>query len=390
MGTDCFASDDIEATARRTGFVNRAAKITGQIFLALVTFGVWDDADPTLAPLAAQVTPLDEQRAVSPEAIDQRMHKRALAFLQALLCQALAQGQTLEKVGDAGLLPAFAKVYLAASTGLELPHSVHALLPGSGGRATQAGANIQAGWAYKRSGFDHFALTPWPLPDPQYVDIVVALAPHGVLLLFDLGYVKIKAFARIADAGAYFVSRLNHPTTILHAKAEGLPPLALAAWLPTVASPCIETPIFLGAQERVACRLVASRVPEPIVKARSRRANKKAKKKGYTPSKAHLTWLAWHLFITNVPQTIGQIPAGLKAYPLRWPIELILKSWKSDLHVTSIKSKKEASTVCHLYGRMLLILLTYALSPADACDRVAEEKAGTECAQTRPAFPGRG
>lgn len=40
MLTDSFASDDIEATARRTGFVKRASKITGKIFLALVTFGV--------------------------------------------------------------------------------------------------------------------------------------------------------------------------------------------------------------------------------------------------------------------------------------------------------------------------------------------------------------
>lgn len=39
MLTDFFSSDDIEATARRTGFVKRAAKITGKLFLALVTFG---------------------------------------------------------------------------------------------------------------------------------------------------------------------------------------------------------------------------------------------------------------------------------------------------------------------------------------------------------------
>ena len=363
MLTDCFSSDDIEATARRTGFVKRTAKITGKIFLALVTFGVWNDADTTLAQLAAKVTQLDEQRAVSPEAIYQRMNKRALAFLQDLICQALAKVQALEQVCDDGLFPAFPKVYLADSTGFELPNSLHDLFPGSGGSATKAGAKIQAVWDYKRSGFEHCALTPWNLPDQKYVDLVVALAHKGVLFLFALGYFKIKAFARIADAGAYFLSRLNHQTTILHAKAGCLQPLDLAAWLPPVAGPCIETPILLGAQERVACRLVAARVPEPIVHARRRSANKRAKKKGYTPSKAHLTLLAWNLFITNVPHTIWKIAAVLKAYPLRWQIELIFKSWKSYLHLTSIKTKKEDSTLCYLYGRMLLILLTYALYP---------------------------
>src|SRR5439155_26097666 len=36
MLTDFFASDDIEATARRSGFVKRASKITGKIFLETI------------------------------------------------------------------------------------------------------------------------------------------------------------------------------------------------------------------------------------------------------------------------------------------------------------------------------------------------------------------
>ena len=125
MLTDFFSSDDIEATARRTGFVKRASKMTGKIFLALVTFGVWNDAATTLAQLAAKVTQLDEQLEVSPEAIYQRMNKRALAFLQDLICQALAKVHALEHVCDDGLFPAFTKVYLADSTGFELPNSLH-------------------------------------------------------------------------------------------------------------------------------------------------------------------------------------------------------------------------------------------------------------------------
>ena len=363
MLTDFFASDAIEAAARRTGFVKRTSKLTGKLFLALVTFGAWSDATTTLAQLAAKVTQLDEQVEVSPEAIHQRMNQRALAFLQDMLQQALAKVQSVEHICNDGLFTDFTKVYLADSTGFELPDSLHELFPGSGGSAATAGAKIQAVWDYKNSVFGHFALTPLTMPDQRYVDTVVALAQKGVLFLFDLGYFKIKAFACIAAAGAYFLSRLNHQTTLLHTESGQVQPLALASWLTTVASDSTEHAIFLGAKERVACRLVAYRMPECIVNERRRLAKKKAKKKGYTPSKAHLALLAWNLFITNVPQTIWQTPTIRKVYPIRWQIELIFKSWKSYLHLASIKTKKVNPTLCYLYGRMLLIVLNYALCP---------------------------
>ena len=69
MRTDFFAAEQIEAAARRTGLVKRASQMTGTIFLAFVTFGVWSDAKTPCAQLAAQATPLDEPGTVSPEAI---------------------------------------------------------------------------------------------------------------------------------------------------------------------------------------------------------------------------------------------------------------------------------------------------------------------------------
>jgi hypothetical protein len=185
MFTDFFAADDLAAPARRTGFVTRASKSTGHLFLALVPCGSWSGAQTTLAPLAAQVPQVVEPGAVSPAALHQRLNKRALVLLQDLLGQALATVHAREKGGADGLFPAWTKGSLAARTGVGLPESVSALLPGSGGRATQAGATRQAVWDENSSVCGQGALTPWNIPEQKYVATVGALAQPGVWFSFD-------------------------------------------------------------------------------------------------------------------------------------------------------------------------------------------------------------
>ncbi len=185
MFTDFLASDDIEATARRTGFVKRASKSTGKLFLALVTFGTWSEAKTTLAQWAAKVTQVDQHVEVSPEAMHQRMNKKAMAFLQDMIRQAFAKVQSRERLCDDGLFTSCTKVSRADSTGFALPEELHKTFPGSGGSAAKAGANIQAVWDYTRRVCGHCALTPWNIPDQKYIDNVVAFAQKWVLFLFD-------------------------------------------------------------------------------------------------------------------------------------------------------------------------------------------------------------
>ena len=361
--TEFFSAGHIEASARRSGFVQRASKITGKVFLALVTFGQWSAPKTSLAQLAAKAAQLDEPVDVSPEAIQQRMNGRALTFLRELIQTAFAKLHTADTVCDQGLFTSFLRVYIADSTGFALPASLRDVFPGPGGSASQAGAKLQLVWDYTSSTFAHFALIPWNIPDNKYVDTVVGLASKGALFLFDLGYFKIAAFAAIAAARAYFLSRLNHQATLYDAVAGRLRPVDLVRCLPTEPHSLLEKAVFLGARERVAARLIAVRMPEAVVNERRRQARRTAKKRGYTPSQAHLTLLAWNLFLTNVPGTVWTPETVCKAYSLRWQVELIFKSWKSYLHLATLPTKTPEPTLCYLYGRLLLILLTYALCP---------------------------
>lgn len=362
--TEFFASDQIEASARHTKFVQRASKITGKLFLALVTFGRWSTPKTTVAQLAAKAAQLEKPVEFTPAALQQRMTERAIAFLREVLQQAFVQLHAVGTVCEDGLFAAFGRVHIVDSTGFGLPESLAADFPGAGGSGSKAGAKIQLVWDYKSQTFEHFALLPWNVPDNKYVDTVVALAQPHALFLFDLGYFKLAAFATIAAAHAYFLSRFNHQTTLREVVGGRTQPLDLPRCLGHDSRALLEKAVILGTHDHVAARLLAVRMPEAIVNQRRRQARAVAKQRGYTPSQAHLTLLGWNLFVTNVPVTVWPPQTVGIVYSLRWQVELVFKAWKSGLHLATLTSTTKHSTLCYLYGRLLLIVLTFALCPS--------------------------
>ena len=361
--TEFFASDQIEASARRTKFVQRASKLTGKVFLALVTFGRWGTAKTTVAQLAAKAAPLERPVEITPAGLQQRMTEHAVTVLREVLQRAFATLHSVGPVCEDGVFAAFGRVHIVDSTGFGLPASLAKEFPGAGGSGSKAGAKIQLVWDYKSQTFDHLALLAWNVPDNKYVETVVELAKPYSLFLFDLGYFKLAAFAKIAAAYAYFLSRFNHQTTVREVVDHRTQPLDLARCLRQDARALVEKAVLLGTRDQVAARLIAVRMPEAIVKERRRQARAVAKKRGYTPSQAHLTLLAWNLFITNVPTTIWPPQTVGVAYAVRWQVELVFKTWKSGLHLATLTSTTSTSTLCYLYGRLLLIVLIFALCP---------------------------
>lgn len=170
-----------------------------------------------------------------------------------------------------------------------MPARLRAAFPGTGGSASPAGAKRHLVWEYKSRTFAHFALGPGNLPDSNYVNPVVSLAGKGALVLFALGYLKLAAFAASAAAQAYFLSRLHHQAPRWEAGAGRVRPVDLVRGLQTAPRPLLEKPVFLGAPERVATRLLAVRRPEAVVTKRRRQARRQAKKRGATPSQAPLS-----------------------------------------------------------------------------------------------------
>jgi hypothetical protein len=115
--TEFFSTEQIEASARRTKFVQRASKITGKLFLALGTLGRWSTAKTTVPQLAAKAAPLDTPGDITPEALQQRLTARAVAFLQDLRQTAFATLHTGDTIGEEGIFAPFPRVPIADRTG---------------------------------------------------------------------------------------------------------------------------------------------------------------------------------------------------------------------------------------------------------------------------------
>ena len=135
--TEFFSTEYIEASARRTKFVQRISKITRKLFLALVTFGRWSTPKTTVAQLAAKAAHLDVPVDITPAALQQRMTERAVAFLREVLQTAFAKLHAAGSVCEDGLFAAFGRVHIADSTGFDLPASLAAEFPGAGAVAAK-------------------------------------------------------------------------------------------------------------------------------------------------------------------------------------------------------------------------------------------------------------
>ena len=62
-------------------------------------------------------------------------------------------------------------------------------------------------------------------------------------------------------------------------------------------------------------------------------------------------------FITNLPSEVP-VKEVVSLYRYRWQIEIIFKSWKSDLKVDYYREMKLERWECHLYAELIVLILS--------------------------------
>lgn len=343
-----------DRAGRATGFVQRESKLGGAKFAQTLVFGWLANPDATLEELAQSAASVGVT--ISPQGLDERFTERAAACLKQVLSEAVQQLGDVSGVTGT-LLDRFKGVYVLDSTTVSLPKALASVWPGGGDQPQSerpAALKISVCWNIKDGPIQGLQLQAGRDQD-QTTELQRLALPADALRLADLGYFDLDVLRQLNDTHVYWVSRWKVRLSLYDATGRVRD---LKAWLDAHAEGPIDEPIQLG-QARVACRLLAVRVPQAVADRRRQQLHQQARRKGQTVSQARLDLANWTILLTNVPKTLLSLTEALALARLRWQIELLFKLWKSHGQLDQSRSAKPWRILCEVYAKLLAVLVQH-------------------------------
>ena len=351
-----------QQAARVTGVVQRQRKFTPNSLAQTFVLGFLQDPranDQKLAQVAAQ-----SGAAVSPQAIDQRQTTKLAAFLEDLFRRAVRIVVGSDRL-LAPILQRFADVTILDSTVIGLPDSQHARFPSCGGRGDcgRAALRLQTELDLRSGAITHVELESGRSADSATTRQHVARA-KGSLRITDLGYFCTAVFAAFVRDGAHFLSRLQFGTGLRLPDGTAVDVLS---WLAQQDGRCVDRSMLLGLKERLACRVIAWRLPEEQRNRRRQRLCEEFRRKwGREPSAARLAWCDWTILVTSVPVEALSASEAAVLYRARWQVELLFKRWKSRGRIAESDGSCDVRQLIRAWSRLLAVLVEHWLMVGSA------------------------
>ncbi|MBO0696759.1 MAG: IS4 family transposase [Zavarzinella sp.] len=350
----------VEAAAATSGVIQRQRSLTASSLARTFVLGFLRKpraTDEDLAQMAAVCrTP------VTPQAIEQRHTPRLVAFLGTLF-----RGAARVVVGSdravAAILERFPAVTVLDSSTIPLPEGQAKTYAGCGGSygGGQAALKLQTELDLRSGALAHVEVEPGRRTDSATCRQHVRRGP-GSLRITDLGYFCLAVFAAMTRAGEHFLSRLPFGTHVFpwdDAFVELLP------WLAAHGGPFVDARVLLGKSERLACRLIAWRVPEEQADRRRQKLRETHRRKwGRDPSTDRLAWCDWTILVTSVPESRLTPREAVVLYRARWQVELLFKRWKSQGLIAELTGSTEVRQMVRLWARLLAVLVQHWLVAA--------------------------
>jgi hypothetical protein len=336
---------------KESGFIKRLRKFRGSTFVQTLVFGWLANGEASLGEMNQAAASVGVE--VSEQGIDKRFTPEAAVFMEAEVKAAVAEVIASEPVAIE-VFQRFNGVYLRDSTVIGLPTALATIWSGCGGsRGETAALKVQVELNFSTGALTELELRPGREHDSQAMGKSL---PRRSLNIRDLGYYALDRLQADEENGRFFLTRHKTNTVIYEEKGNRFD---LGAWLKALRSDCTERHIQLGAQHRIACRLIVARVSPEKAAAVRRKLKRAAQKRGQTLSAARLALADWVIYITNVPTAMLSLDEALVLVRVRWQIELLFKLWKSDGHLDKSRSENPWRVLCEVYAKLIALIIQH-------------------------------
>ena len=186
---------------------------------------------------------------------------------------------------------------------------------------------------------------------------------RGAIVLADRCYARHAGLSAVWGCGADLVVRYGLSSSAL-CDARGdrvtLNDVLRRPGLP----PCLDLPVWLPGPDGAWCRgrlLVRRRPAGSAAKSRAR-IERKARKRGGTPTVKQRRAADWLALVTTLDAASWPAQKVIALYRLRWQVELLFKRLKSQIRLADLQAKDPQLARATLLAKLILALLAEALA----------------------------
>ncbi len=246
----------------------------------------------------------------------------------------------------------YTRILVQDSTVVRLPLRLFGSFSGvSNAHTSVCNARIQSVYDLIAGQFVSFSIDPYSKNDLAVASELTLR--QGDLVLRDRGYLTSAEIARHISAQADCIYRHKHKTTYLDPQTGQ--PLDLLRLLQRDGH--LDRMVWLNNDDHTRVRLVAVPVDEETANVRRMKAKREVK--GHCLSQETLNLMSWTIFITTIPKHLASFTELLAIYGLRWRIENIFKTWKSNMSFAAIHNVSEDQLRTIILARLSMIVIIY-------------------------------
>jgi hypothetical protein len=337
--------EKINVISVQTGFIKRCRQIKAVEFLVyMITEAIRGCV--SCNDLAA-VIETETGTTASRQAYHQKMSCVCLLFFEAIAAIIM---NSKASTSVHSKFRRFKRILVQDSTVIKLPSRLMDVFSGvRNAHIKVCNARIQSVFDLLSGSFTH-----WSIDTYSKNDLVAApelAIGAGDLILRDRGYFIVAEFERIIKAGADFISRYRHKTTLYDPQTGQ--EIDLLRLLDTQRT--VDRKVLIGKDSKTEVRLIAVEVSQETAGRRRQKAREECK--GHNPGKEVLFLMGWTIFITSLTSSEIAINDFIELYGLRWKIETIFKTWKSHMSFDKIHIVSEIQLRLILIARFIAITL---------------------------------